>query len=263
MGPVKNVKVKLFLFSLLGIILIVSTPVISSVLVNLSSPQAPAPLSSTATVFVDPVKVIEDYEDLPVGSNFTVHVNVSDVSDLFTWQINMSWDSSLLNVSRIIPGDFLATSVNQTSSEALGGVVINATDNVQGSSAFAESILANVSGISGGGRLVSVEFNVTGYGCCNLTINVGGTLPTVLLNSTGDSMTFTATNGYFRNKLTGDVTGEGEVDISDILKVKYHRSGPPEGPGGYERNVDVNDDGDIDISDILLVKANRGRSVVI
>jgi len=261
---VTNVKLKLLLFvSLLGILLIISAPLVSSVFVNLINPTETVTTSSTATVFVDPASHIEDYYDQPIGSTFTVHVNVSDVSDLFTWQLNMTWDSNLLNVSKLIPSEFLARSVNLTSSEALGGLVINATDNALGLTGMAESILGNVSGITGSGRLVSINFTVTGYGCCDLAISLDGTLSTALLNSTGDSMAFTAIGGYFRNKLIGDVTGEGEVDISDILKIKLHRSGPPPGPDGYERNVDINDDTYIDISDILLVKANRGRSVTL
>jgi len=205
-----------------------------------------------------------DYDSLPVGSYFTVHVNVSDVTDLFTWQLNMSWDSSILNVSSSTAGEFLlrTASENKTASFQIGSV-INATDNLSGYSGMAESILGDVSGITGSGRLVSVEFLVVGYGCCNLTINLDGTLSTALLNSTGDSMAFTAIGGYFRNKITGDVNGDTIVDIDDILKIKYHRSGPPPGPGGYERNVDINDDTYIDIDDILLVKANRGRSATL
>ena len=150
------------------------------------------PLTSSTTVSVDPVNILN--ESLQSGSNFTVHVNVSDVTDLFTWQIHMTWNSSILNVSRIIPGEFLARSVDDTSSEALGGVVINSTDNGQGFSLFAESILANVTGITepGNGTLVSVEFLVLDYGWSNLAISVSGDFPTTLLDSDGSSIAFTA-----------------------------------------------------------------------
>jgi len=220
-------------------------------------------LLSTASVFVDPDKVIKDYVLDPgyqIGDTFTVHVNVTDVTDLYTWHVNMEWNKDILNVSNIVSGDFLATSPNQTSSEALGWVV-NKTDNAEGYSGFAETILGDITGISGNGRLVSIEFLIVGYGCTNLNISVSGTLPTTLLDSAGDTITFDTADGYFRNKLVGDANAIPPVNILDILKVKYHwYPGPPMGTGGYDRNVDINDDGSVNILDILLVKANWGRT---
>ena len=66
-------------------------------------------------------------------------------------------------------------------------------------------------------------------------------------------------NVYVR--ITGDATGDRTVDVFDVLKVKYHRSGPPPGPGGYNLDADINKDGVIDVFDILLVKANLRRTV--
>ena len=209
LGLEKNVKIKLlFSISLLGILLIISTPAVSSVFVNLISPTETVPLSSSTTIFVDPESFIMDYDDLPVGSTFTVHVNVSDVTDLYTWQLNMSWDPSILNVSSLTGGEFLlqTVSADKTASFQLG-FVINATDNVEGYTGMAESILGEASGITGSGRMVSIEFLVVGYGCSNLTINVAGTLSTTLIASTNSSIAFTTVDGYFSNKFISDIRG--------------------------------------------------------
>ena len=205
LGLEKDVRLKLlFSISLLGILLIVSTPAMSAFVGLLS----PAETSSTTTVFVDPESFVRDYDELPVGSTFTVHVNVSDVTDLYTWQINMSWDTSLLNVSSSTGGEFLMRTVspNKTSSYQLG-FMINITDNVEGYSCMAESVLGDFSGVSDSGRLVSIEFLVLGYGSCNLTINVEETLGTTLFNSTGDSIGFTKIDGYFSNRFLSDIRG--------------------------------------------------------
>ncbi len=74
-------------------------------------------------------------------------------------------------------------------------------------------------------------------------------------------MVHTAIDAYFRNAITGDATLNGIVDTADISKVIYHRTGPPSGPGGYNRDADINDNGVIDTADISLVIANRGRTV--
>jgi len=57
--------------------------------------------------------------------------------------------------------------------------------------------------------------------------------------------------------LTGDVNGDGIVDIFDVGRVSAHwYPGPPVGPLGYDSNCDLNSDGAIDISDIGIVSAH-------
>jgi len=256
LGSVNNVKVKLLLLlSLLGILLVISAPVVTSIFVNLMSSSA---TSSTTTVFVDPSNVIN--KTLQAGSKFTVHVNVSDVNDLFTWQVNMSWDSSILNVSRIIPGEFLARADNQTSSEALGGVVINSTDNAQGYGLFAESILGDVAGINGNGSLVSIEFLVVDYGWTDLNITVSGTLPTMLLDSEGGTITYNKTDGYFSNKLLGDIDDDVDVDFDDFILFAASY-GTSVGEPFYNPEADLDNDDDVDFDDFIIFAANYGTSI--
>jgi len=269
LGSVSNVKAKLLLlFSVMGILLVISAPVVTSVFVDLTSPSVTVSMSSTAAVFVDPVNILN--ESLQSGSTFTVQVNVSDVNDLFAWQVNMSWNSSILNVSSIISGEFLARADNQTSSEALGGVVINSTDNVQGYGLFAESILGDVAGISGNGTLVSVEFLVLEYGWTDLNISVSGTLPTTLLDSAGSSVTFTTVGGYFSNKIVGDVDGDGDVDRYDYgyLAQAYGTSigdlnfNPSADIWGDPSDPDPSiPDGDVDRYDYGILALNYGQSI--
>lgn len=262
MGPVTNVKVKLTLFvSLLGILLIISTPLVNSVFVNLMNPTEMVPLSSSpAEVLMGPWPAsymgpaVIDHTLQPYNTT-TFHVNVTGVTDLYTWQVNITWDPSILNVSSIIPGEFLALSENQTSSEALGGVVINFTNNAEGYTGMAESILGNISGISGEGRLVSIEFLVVGYGSTDLFIKVTGTLQTVLLNSTGGAITYDKTDGYFRNTYAGDTDGDKDVDFDDFntfLGSYLKTSANP----GYDLEADFDYDGDTDFDDFGMFLGN-------
>jgi len=228
--------------------------------------------SSSASVFVDPAKNITDYEDaihnVTIGSTVTFHINISAVTDLFTWQINMSWDPAILNFSGITYGPFLrgTDSPNGTSSwinKTVYGDDIIKVNYPLGFAAVAETILGDYSGVNDGGRLVSIEFHIVGYGCTDLTISTSGTLQTTLLDSVGVTITYDTTDGYFRNKLIGDADGDGKVNVFDIVKVKHHwYPGPPVGAGGYERNVDIDDDGKINVFDIILVKNNWNRGPV-
>lgn len=218
--------------------------------------------TSKANVFVTPRHVSQDYASLPMGSKFTVNVNASSVADLYTWQVNMTWNKAILNASKISAGDFLlrTTSVNKTSSYALGGVVINSTSNAKGWCAMADSILTSVPGITGNGSLVAIQFLVVGYGTTYLNISLTGNLGTSLLNSTGGSIPFTTANGYFDNRIRGDANGDGKVDLYDLATVSAHwYPGPPVGPLGYDIRADMNLDGKVDLYDLALVSANWGR----
>jgi len=224
----------------------------------LGAPGMDEPASPGTTVFVGPRYYFKDYTLQPVGSTFTVQINISttDALDLYTWQVNMTWNRALLNVTGFIPGEFLARSPNQTSTEVLGGVVINAINNTAGTSAASETILGVIAGIAGptSGRLVSVQFKVVGYGSCNLVIQTTGNLATSLLDTTGTTITYTATNGYFSNKLIGDINGDRSVDGVDFgLFAKAF--------GTTNVEADLNKDGSVDGVDFGLFAKNFGRSV--
>jgi len=227
------------------------------------------PLSPGTTVFVDPRWYVQDYSLQPIGSKFTVHVNITEATDLFTWQVNITWNKAILSVSKIIPGTFLAASPNQTTSEVLTALhgypmVINATDNTKGYSGFAESILGTIAGQSGNGRLASIEFLVVGYGCTYLTLSLTGDFGTTLISSTGGNTTPLTINGFFDNRIPGDITGpagvgiyDGWVDGYDLIYLgkKFGTSDPVAdftGPVGVP-------DGAVDGYDLIKLGKNFGK----
>ena len=244
--------------------------------------------SSSTEVLVDPAQNVTDYEDLvhnvTIGSTVTFYINISDVTELFSWQINVNWDPSILNASNILAGEFLARAAEPTSSEELG-FVINSTGYAQGYATIAESILGDVSGITepSTGGLVSIEFEIVGYGWTYLNITASGTLPTMLLNSTGDALAYYRqlvpifpSDGYFRNVIFGDMTDDslvgvgppdGDVDGFD-LGVFAGAFGASVGLPKYYHLGDLTDDslvgvgppdGDIDGFDLGVFAGNFGR----
>lgn len=228
--------------------------------------------SSSPTVFVTPATVNDLSKQS--GSTFKVHVNISDVTDLFAWQINVTWKSNMLSVNKIIVGEFLnrTGSANKTSSAPryFGGLgfVVNATDNVKGYAIMSESILEDIApgdvpGITAPfGRLVSIEFLVKDYGSTVLTISLTGTLRTTLLNSTGGEITLppaNVQNGYFRNKFPGDVNGDHYVTSSDLSLI-LGIYGKNSGQLGFDREADFNLDGFITSSDLSILLGNYGKS---
>jgi len=251
----------------------------------LGSPGTVEPLSPGTSVFINPRWYIKDYPLQPIGSKFTVHVNISDVADLYTWHVNVTFDKSILNVNKPTAGEFLKRSDNDTASEELTEyygvpVMVNSTDNTKGYSGFAESILGEISGITeaGTGRLASIEFNVVGYGRTNLVITLLGDFGTKLLDSNETSITFTKTDGYFDNRIPGDITGpenppgsglyppDRKVDGADLtlLSKKFGTSDPvadwtgPENPPG---SGTYPPDGSVDGAELTSMSKNFGRSV--
>lgn len=215
--------------------------------------------SSSPTIFVDPSEIVD--ETLQAGSKFVVRVNVSDMLDLFTWHVKISWDNAILNVSETTYGEFLARteSPSGTSSDVAN---ITGVFNDVGYAWAAETILGEYSGINGNGSLVSIEFLVVGYGSTSLNINITDPLETTLINSTDSKIAFTTVDGYFRNKIQGDANGDGTVDIFDIGTISAHwYPGPPVGPLGYDREADFNLDEAVDIFDIGITSANWGSSI--
>jgi len=218
-------------------------------------PNSPGP-----TVFVDPDPIIMDYVNDPgyqVGDTFLVHINVTEMVDLFTWQLNITWNPAILNFTGVVTyGDFLYRTASPDHTSR--GTPIVGGDSVAGYGWVAETILGSYPGISGAGRLVSLQFEVMDYGCSPLTISTSGLLPTTLIDSTGASTAYTAIDGYFKNKLFGDANGDKVVNVADMGVLSASWTGVP-GALPYNRDVDNNDDGVINVADMGVSSANWGR----
>ena len=251
---------------------------------------APAQVgASSSTVFFDPDMIVKDYVTDPgyqVGDAFNLYVNISAVTDLFAWQVNITWNPAILNITRIVSyGDFLARTASPDGTSRIYDIM--AASNETGYAAIAESILGDYSGITGNGQLVIVEFEIVGYGWTDLTVGVSGTLPSTLLDSVGASITFDRvlvpifpSDGYFRNVIPGDMTDntpgvlpdnpDGDVDGFD-LGAFADAYGTSFGQPKYNHLGDLTDDtpgvppdlpdGDIDGFDLGVFADNYGRSL--
>ena len=219
---------------------------------SMVEPASPGP----TTVFVDPVNILDDTKQS--GSLVSFHVNVSDVTDLFTWQVNVTWDTAILNFTRIVSyGDFLAQTTSLYGTSRIVDIVDASNDT--GYAAVAETILGEYPGITGSGRLLTIEFLVVGYGSTDLTISISGTLSTMLLDSAGSSITYGTTDGYFRNKYPGDVNGDylvGVADFSALAGAYGSSSGQPT----YDREADFNLDDLVGVADFSTLAGNYGKT---
>lgn len=148
--------------------------------------------SPTTTFYVDPSSIID--QNLAPGSSFTVSVNVADAVDLFAWQVNMSWNTALLNANEIVFGDFLA-------GQPEGTTQASHINNAEGFMLVGESTIGAYPGINGNGWLFSVTFLVGTIGETVLDINSERTYyidssENVLGDDPGEII---KENGYFNN----------------------------------------------------------------
>ena len=215
---------------------------------KLASTPAPPLTSGSTTVFVDPDLIVKDYDldaGYQIGDTFSWDIDVSDVSDLYAYQINITWNPDILNFTGISYGDFLSQTTSPDGTSSIYDIFD--ASNETGYAVIAESILGDVSGIPGpdSGGLVTIGFEIVGYGWTELTVGLSGTLPSTLLDSTGGTLTFDRvlvpilpSDGYFRNTLRGDVTDDSLVGV-----------GPP--------------DGDVDSYDLGIFADNYGRSTTL
>ena len=214
----------------------------------------------------------------PVGSTFTVNVTVYDIIDLFTWQINVTFDPALLNMTNIyVPTD------NVFAGKTLFVIdpYINVGWVIYGATLFAPEPGVNVTQ----GRLAQIEFQIisappTGESVsCSLDFSgADDSTETFMLDSQRPQkdIPFLTQNGYYEYsarlaRAPWDITGpavwvpDGKCDMRDVGLVAS-LFGSVDGDGTYDARADITGptflekDGKIDMRDIGLVASHFGET---
>ena len=142
--------------------------------------------AASTKISVDP-----EVSSAPIGSTFTVNVEISDAHELFAWQFNMTWNSTLFWCSEATEGDFLSA-WDTKPTYFLGADQINSSVGF----AFVGSTItgADYGGTSGSGTLATLKFSVSGKGETMLNFtNIK------LLDPAGTKLSFTTQTGLFIN----------------------------------------------------------------
>lgn len=151
--------------------------------------------SPGATIAIDPAEVL----DVPSGETFKVNITITDVVNLYGWQVNITFNPGILNVASTEEGPFLKQ-VNET-------VVMKRVNNDGGflllSSTF--TVPYPTQGATGSGLLATVTFSVTGGGVSSLNFVKGTKLNTVPppYQTVLPITDFTSVGGSFRNAAGG------------------------------------------------------------
>jgi hypothetical protein len=157
-------------------------------------------LVATETTQANPgVIAIEPAEirDISSGGSFSVNVTVTDVSEVYGWQVNITYNPQILNVDNVTEGTFLKQ-VNQT-------VFMKTIDNTGGYVLLSATFFPIPEhGVSGSGLLVQVAFSVKGSGSSSLHFVKDGTKLRKYIGDTVVPITdFSTTDASFRNASAG------------------------------------------------------------
>jgi hypothetical protein len=141
---------------------------------------AAGPAAADTTVSVGTVGTIS------VGDAFAVDVNIANVNDLYDFQLDLSFDPSIVQLNNVSEGAFLPQG---GSTLFVPGFI----DNVGGSATFnIDTLLGTIPGVNGSGVLLEFDFQALAAGTSSLSLS------NILLQDSspaGNDIDFSATDG--------------------------------------------------------------------
>jgi hypothetical protein len=194
-------------------------------------------IQQEATIYIDPTPVTTN-----VCENFTVALNVNNVTNLFAWEVKLSFDPTLMECLSVTYGPFLSSngvpfvgmppSINNT----IGEIKVCASIN-WGS--------YTPKGVNGSGTLATITFHCTGIGRSSLHLH-----DTILLSSSAVQVVPPPN--------LGDINNDFIVNIKDVIIVALAYWSKPGDPN-WNPAADLNNDGVVDIMDLIIVTQNYGH----
>jgi len=166
------------------------------------------PLSSGyANVYVNP-----GYQEAPVGSEFTISVDIETDEEIYAFDISLKFNQSKIEAIEIEEGDFL----NKDGASTFVGT--STIDNSSGLLRFAVTRYGTTSGVSGNGKLFSVRFVVKNDSASGLIIS-DATIVNVNMNQVEANITHGRVNNDPPYSILWPADGDegAEIEISAIV----------------------------------------------
>src|ERR1700722_10467709 len=150
--------------------------------------------------FADSIALsISSLQAVSQGESFAADLNISGVTDLYGFQLDLSFDPTILQATDVMEGSFLPSGgdtffIPGTIDNNAGLVVFNA-----------DTLLSAISGVNGSGKLLQFDFIATGIGTS--VLDSGNVF---LLDSNGNEIASSITDGSVTVK-----GGGGNVEVSE------------------------------------------------
>jgi len=186
-----------------------------------------------------------------VDTNFDLYLIIEEVSELYMWQANMTFDPNILSVVDVVQGDFLGQAgpttwgekVNNTSGWVFAGASLSPPLPLHG---------ANTTADSPAGWLATITFHVDLKGTSSLhfasetalftwNFTLGQAVP----------IDFTPDDGVFEYPQA--------VEFVFALGKAYGSTGGPPPSTNWNPGVDFDFDNDVDDDDLIILSENYGQ----
>jgi len=140
-----------------------------------------------------------------------VNLTVTNVNLLRSWQVNLTWDPTLLEIAVVgtdwNEGDMYAPSDHVFKYDSAPSWFDKTVDNAKGTLFWGVALHSTkIPGFNGSGTMFCVKFNITQVPpptrTCNLTIVRTGFIVTKLITTGSVLIPFTENNGYYEYKIT-------------------------------------------------------------
>jgi len=200
-------------------------------------------------IYVDPPSI-----GAPVGDNFTIDINVEDVTNLYGFDFKLGYDTSILDATQIEIETWLSGGAEcKPFSQIIDGDTCAIIKNVDagGYVWIVVTLLGEATPASGNGTLATITFQVTGSGESVLDL-----YDTDLVDSSANKITHNVDDGSFGCR--GDIDDDGDVDSYDfyLFSGAY---GTDVGDQYYIPDADFDNDGDVDSFDFYIFSGAYGK----
>ena len=204
------------------------------VLVPSAQPPTPTTATTDATVNISPASVASP----DIGEQIEFNLNITGGEAVAGYQATVQFDTTALRYVSGANGDYLSAGAFFVEPVVEGNLIkLNA---------------ASLAGESDGdGTLATLTFEVIAVKASTLTLS-----DVLLTNSVGEAFVPTVENTEITEatQLTGDINGDGIINIQDLVLTASNLGKTGQNP------ADVNGDGSVNIQDLVLVAGALGTS---
>jgi len=233
---------------------VIAILVILPILAVAATQNVRATSNPTITV-IDSAAILQNHMFFYVkpGQTINLTIYVTGVTSLWSWKVNVTWDSSVLQLAptgNVTEGPFLSNNGAQST-------MFVETPPTAGNIAELSSTLLENTSVSGSGALAYIAFTPQTLGV-NTTITIGDVR---LVDPTGTDMYPTGLNVISKTisiRLMGDINGDNVVNMKDIALVARAFGASQTSPNWREA-CDLNYDGVINMKDIALTARQFGQ----
>jgi hypothetical protein len=181
-----------------------------------------------------------------VGETYTVNVTIANVTNLYTWQIQLSFDPTVLN----------CTNARYTENHVFAGKEIVAVNpvinNTEGYVLYGCCLLGNEETFNGNGTLCQIQFTAMSSG--KSALGFSGPEDTFLLDFGLNEVPYGTRDGCVtvEEGLHCDLNNDRKVDIAD-LSLAAKAFGSYSTYPRWNPTADINGDGTVNIVDLVLI----------